>query len=173
MKTDILAPDEAALQKPKEGETAETLLRREGVFFFKNIAPILYLDAIAIRRETRKLVAAGQNPWQTMGVRKIWSHWLVRMKIFAPNYRNRLKKRWQPIPGSWDSNRLLEAEGVFKMADVARQLPSRDASIRRQAKISPHAWDVMGVWKDPESDLFWWTWPASALGSRACGTTEE
>jgi len=155
MNREVFAPDEAgSLQKPLANETAESLLKREGVFFLKDVAPVLDLNRAKFIRETQRLKGAGEDPWKVMGVRRIWNHWLVRMKVFAPYFQERLVRKWRRIPGHWDTNQLLSQSGIFRLADVVRRLPLNQSSIRNQAKTKPLDREVMGVWKDEENSVY-------------------
>jgi len=146
--------DELSLEKPEPGITAERLLRREAIFFLKDLVKPLGLDRLEIKRQVAKLEAEGKSAWETMGVRKVWDRWLVRMKVFAPYYRRHLIKDWRPIPSDWDGNRLLNERGVFKLAEVARKLPVNCEQLRHQAKVLAGARTVLGIWKDPVSGQF-------------------
>jgi len=150
----ILESDEMALKKPEAGMSAEALLRQEGVFFLKDVVRILNIDLAQIRKQAARLTADGANPWRVMGVRKVWNHWVVRMKVFAPDYRKTQKRKWQKVPNGWDGNRLMAETGVFKLSEVTKLLPMNTHQIRHQAKVNPGAKDIMGVWKDEEAGIF-------------------
>ncbi len=113
------ADETDALLRPAKNETAENMLGRKGVFFLKDVVKVLPLQARAAKKQAKQLKTQGLNPWVTMGLRKIWNHWLVRMSVFAPYCQEHLAMKWRAILEEWDANRLLRAKGVFKMAEVA------------------------------------------------------
>ena len=89
-----------------------------------------------------------------MGARKIWSHWLIRMKVFAPYYRRHLKPRILRLEKTVDANRLLQRNGRFFLTDVCRHLPFSAHQLRYQAKNNPNAKQDYGLWKDPKLNAF-------------------
>jgi len=150
----ILDPDEMNLKKPATDATEATLLKQDGVYFLKDVARVLDLDVLRLKREIKQVEANGGNPWNTIGLRKIWSHWMVRMKVFAPYYKTKQKRAWRTIPKEWDANRLLMEQGVFRLADVARRIPATNDQLRHQARKHPRAKEVLGIWKDAEFGIF-------------------
>jgi len=151
----VFAPDEmGGFQRPAVDETPESLLKREGVFFLKDVDKVLPLPGHVLKKHVQRLQAQGKDTWEIMGLRQIWNHWLVRMKTFAPYYRKRLAKAWLDVPEHWDPNQMLGEKGVFKLADVVKRLPVTNATIRHIAKTRPNAREEMGIWKDPASGNF-------------------
>ncbi len=150
----LFEEDELALRKPDPGVEPEALLSQDGVFFFKDVAPILGISNQEFRRQAQALTRQGQDTWAVMGARKVWSHWMVRMKVFAEYYRARLAPLWRRVPDDWDGNRLMAAKGVFLMCDVVRKIPFSPNQIRYKAKTLPDARRIMGVWKDPRAGAY-------------------
>ncbi len=146
----VFAEDERTLARVDPHSSAEQLLAREGVFFLKDIAKILEIDPVKFKRRATEIEARGQSTWRVMGARKIWNHWIVRMKAFAPYYRKHFSSRVRRIPAEWDGNTLLEQQGVFYLADVCRFIPFSTNQLRYQAKQNPNARHELGVWKDSE-----------------------
>ena len=64
--------------------TREDLLKQEGIFFLKDIVSLLDLNPAEVKRKARELEGRGKSAWEAMGIRKIWSCWIVRMRVFAP-----------------------------------------------------------------------------------------
>ena len=86
----VFSEDEMALSKVEKTWDAEELLAQEGIFFLKDILNKLGLDSVKVKRRARDIEKNGRNAWEVMGVRKIWTHWVVRMKVFAPYYSDHL-----------------------------------------------------------------------------------
>jgi len=155
MDQDTFLPDEnQPMMRPAEGETAQSLLaRREGVFWFKDVAAILGLSSAALKAEVKRIKDQGRDPWQVIGARKQWDRWIVRMKAFAPYYSERLRPKWRPLSPDWDGNRLLAERGIFRMGDVARRLPVTSSQLRHQARRRRSPEDI-GIWKDADLNIY-------------------
>ncbi len=144
----IFAQDELHLLTVSEDMDREAILATEGIFFFKDIAAILGLESTTLKEQVRALVAAGQSPWQVMGVRKIWHCWLVRMKLFAPYYRAHLQPHVASVQPGWDGNTLLEQDALFALNDVCHLFPITAEHLRYHARKNPSARSEIGVFKD-------------------------
>ena len=142
------------LSRPGRSETAESLLSKPGVYFFKDIRKRLSLKPDWLKKQVEMIRAAGGDPWETMGVRKLWQHWLIKMTVFAPYFRRHHRSSLKPIPEDTDGNALLEMEGVFPLADVARRLPFTASQLRHQAKQRANPRAECGIWKDEERGVF-------------------
>jgi len=153
-KKTVFAEDEAALARVDPEWTADQLLGREGVFFLKDVAKTLEIDPVKFKRRAREIRERGSSTWRVMGARKIWNHWIVRMKVFAPYYRRHFIPKVRRVPKDWTGNRLLQAEGVFYLAEVCRYIPFSTHQLRHQAKQNPKAREEYGVWKDVELGVF-------------------
>ena len=148
----LLEPDEMGLSQVDSSWTEPELLDQEGVFFLKNIAEILNLDSTKVKRTHRGIIEEGRDPYQVMGVKKIWNHWLVRMKVFGPYYREHIKSKFGLIPPDMDDpNEMLALPGVYALSKVTRLLPFTDAQLRYQAQKHPNPRETMGIWRDEES----------------------
>ncbi len=150
----LFQDDEQTLRKPDPGVDPEALLRQDGVYFLKDVVPILAISNKEFRSQVEALERQGQDVWAVMGARKVWRHWMVRMKVFADYYRAQLAPRWQSVPDEWDGNRLMSAKGVFRMSDVVRKIPFSANQIRHKAKTLPDARRIMGVWKDERASVY-------------------
>jgi len=150
----IFEDDELNLIQPHALWTREELLAKEGIFFLKDVADILELDSTRIKRRAIELRERGIAAWREMGVKKIWNHWVIRMKVFAPYYREHFRPLYRRIDKSWDANTLLEQEDVFLLADVVKLLPFTDHQLRYQAKKKPEARETIGIWKDEKLGQF-------------------
>ncbi len=150
----IFEQDELIVPKLNKSWDREDLLSQEGLFFFKDVAQLLQIEANAIKRIVDACAAAGQDPWLVVGVKKVWSHWLIRMKVFASVYRRELQPRYQAVSKHWDGNTLLRQQGVFLLTDVCRKIPFTAGQLRHQARQNPDAETELGIWKDAEIAVF-------------------
>lgn len=150
----IFEDDEMTLGTVDRSWTADELLEQECIFFLKDVVGSLGIDAYKVKRHCREMEKNGATPWEVMGVGKTWSHWIVRMKVFAPYYRKHLMPKAQRVPKTWDGNTLLQQKGVFYLTDVCNLIPFTTHQIRYQAKKNPESKAEFGVWKDQELQLF-------------------
>jgi len=150
----IFAKDEMKSRQVRTHWTPAELLREEGIFFLKDIARILELRSDRIKKTVRAMERAGKNPYRVMGVRKVWSHWMVRMSVFRKYYAEHLAPTIRRIRPEWNANRLLSETGRFLLADVCRLLPFTTHQLRYQAKTHANARIALGVWKDPDLGAF-------------------
>ena len=146
----IFKNDEFAILSPSENMSKKALLRQVGIFYLKDIVDHLGIDSAKIKHEYQKLQKQKIDPWEAMGARKIWSHWLIRMSTFAPYFQQHLEPRIQRIEGPIGANRVLNLEGLFYLTDVCRYLPFSASQLRYQAKTNPNSRQQWGTWKDEE-----------------------
>ena len=146
----VFKQDELQLVEVDPSWTAEDILGREGVFFLKDIAKPLKLEPVKVKHHAREILRRGSSPWEVMGARKIWNHWVLRMKLFAPYYRKHLISRVCEVQPEWDGNQLLEQSGTFYLTDVCRKIPFTSHQLRYQSKRERKSRQTIGIWKDPE-----------------------
>jgi len=132
----------------------DELLQQEGVFLLKNIGHRLGIDSVDIKKRAIAIRDSGKDPYSVMGCRKIWNHWFLRMKIFAPYYEQHLKPKVKKLNPCWDANALLKQKGVFALSDVCRLIPFSNHHFRYQVKKNQHAKTQMGVWKDNQEKIY-------------------
>ena len=150
----IFAPDEMKLKAVRHQWSAEELLSQDGVFFLKDIVAKIEVTSADIKKAVRVISESGRCPYQVMGVRKIWNHWAVRMKVFRGYYKDHLKPTVQRVKSGWNANQLLEQKGIFLLAEVCRLLPFNSHQLRYQVKQHTNAKRAYGVWKDPDLGYF-------------------
>ena len=150
----IFAEDEMTLMKVDKRWSPEELLAKNGIFFLKDVAKLLGLDSLKVIKKVRELEEQDESPWQIMGLRKIWSHWTVRMKVFAPYYEQHLKSKVRAIEEDWDGNVLLKQKGIFLLSEVCELIPFSTYQIRYQAKQNPNSQREYGIWKDKDINRF-------------------
>jgi len=154
MNQPIFASDEMTALKVEQDWTAEELLSQEGIFYLKDIADLLRINVPKLKAHVRQHQEEGKPVWDIMGVKRIWLHWIVRMKVFAPYYRaNFLPKDIGRITDH-DANTILQQKGLFYLTDVAKLIPFTAQQLRYQANKNPHSKKDMGVWKDPDLNSF-------------------
>ena len=150
----VFEQDVMEMIKVKSHWKPEDLLAREGLFLLKDIVKVLELEPFRVKKEALRLEEQGLSAWDVMGARKVWNHWVVRMKVFGPYYRGNLMPRIRKIPTGLDGNSLLREKGLFYLSDVCRLIPFTTHQIRYQAKRNPNAKGELGVWKDEEANAF-------------------
>lgn len=150
----IFAEDEFEVKRFNPRWSEEDLLEQEGLFFLKDVGKVLEIEQIKVKQKADELRMQGKSPYEVMGARKVWQHWMVRMKVFGPYYLKNLKPRVRQIKPQWNSNTLLIQKGVFRLSHVAKLLPFSAHQLRYQAKTHPSARSEMGVWKDPVLNAF-------------------
>ncbi len=150
----IWKEDEMELMSVNSRWTPEELFAREGVFFLKDVVKILSVDPVKVKKQARALRERGQDPWKAMGARKVWNHWIVRMKVFGPFYKEHLVSKIRALEPQWDGNTLLQQKGLFYLTDVCKLIPFATHQLRYQAKRTPDAEQKIGIYKDEEIHSF-------------------
>ena len=150
----IFEEDEMALCEVNPDWTAEDLLSQKSIFYLKDILKILYLDPVKVKRRANDLIKREESPWETMGVRKMWTHWIVRMSVFAPYYTKHLRSKVRPIDPDWDGNTLLKQDGLFLLTSVCKLIPFSAHQLRYRAKTNPNAPEEYGIWKEDDLNAF-------------------
>ena len=150
----IFEPDEMKLKAVNRNWSTEELLAQEGVFFLKDFVSKIELTSAHVKKEARKIAASGRSPYQIMGARKVWNHWVVRMKVFQKYYQKHLAPAFRHVKPGWNGNQLLQQEGIFLLAEVCRLLPFNSHQLRYQAKKHDNARKALGIWKDEDLGSF-------------------
>lgn len=150
----VFAEDEMSLGSVDPRWTDEELLSSPGIYFLKDVIKTLRLDPIQVKKKARECQKQLLSSWQEMGVKKVWNHWVVRMRVFSRFYRSYLVPKVRRIEPDWDGNRLLKEKGLFLLAEVCKHIPFGTHQLRYRAKKNPDARAEMGVWKDPELNAF-------------------
>ncbi len=150
----IFAEDEMALSEVSSDWSAEELLSHKSIFYLKDILEILQLDPVKVKRKANDLKKKGQSPWEIMGVRKMWTHWIVRMSIFAPYYRDHLRSKVKPVDPNWDGNTLLKQDGLFLLTAVCKLIPFSAHQLRYRAKTNDNSREEYGIWKETDLNAF-------------------
>jgi len=145
----VFNPDEMELKSVDPEWTEEELLDQEGIFFLKDVAAKLQIHPQEFKKHAKELENKGNNPWEKMGIRKTWTHWQVRMKVFGPYFRAWHLPRINKVKEDWDGNTLLSQKGQFYLSDVCEKIPFSTHQIRHQIRKSENPGDEYGVWKDP------------------------
>ncbi|MDJ0840978.1 MAG: hypothetical protein QNK37_30990 [Acidobacteriota bacterium] len=145
----VFNADEMELKAVEPDWTEEELLNQEGIFFLKDVAAKLDLHPQEFKKHAKELENQGKNPWQVMGIRKTWTHWQVRMKVFGSYFRSWHLPRIHKVQENWDGNTLLSQKGQFYLSDVCGKIPFSTHQIRHQIRKSEDPASEYGVWKDP------------------------
>ncbi len=151
---EVFAEDEMSLRSVDPHWSGEELLSRPGIYFLKDVVKILQLDPVHVKKRARECQKKLLSSWQEMGVKKVWNHWVVRMRVFSRYYRRYLVPKVRRIEADWDGNRLLKEKGLFLLSEVCKHIPFGTHQLRYRAKKNPDAKKVMGIWKDGELNAF-------------------
>ena len=133
----IFDQDEMAIISVDSRWMPETLLNKKGIFFLKDIITVLPISGRGVVRLAQKINEAGGDAYASMGVRKIWKHWAVRMTVFAPYYRANLIPLVQRVKSEWTGNQLFSQRGLFYLSDVCQKIPFQAHQIRHQIRSKP------------------------------------
>lgn len=150
----IFAPDEMEFREVSGRWSAQDLLKQDGIFFLKDVVSLLEIDTVQVKKHTTQLREKGRDPFAIMGVRKVWSNWMVRMKVFAPYYRQHMISAVRKVGRDWDANTLIHQKGWFYLTAVCPLLPFSVHQIRYQAKKAAKSREEIGVWKHAELKNF-------------------
>ena len=144
----IFEADEMELRSISPEWTAEELLSQEGIFYLKDVVGMLQLSTADFKKKAADLEHAGESPWETMGLRKAWTHWIVRMKKFGEFIGSNAMPNIHEIDPQWDANQLLSQKGQFYLTDVCDRIPFSAHQIRYQVRENNSSRSDFGVWKD-------------------------
>ncbi|CAM2069899.1 hypothetical protein SCOR_31270 [Sulfidibacter corallicola] len=150
----IFAEDEMELSEVDPQWDSDTLLNQRSIFYLKDVVGLLKLDPLKVKRRAGDLLKREENPWHVMGVRKMWTHWVVRMAVFAPYYRQHFKSKIVAVDPAWNGNLLLQQRGLFLLTAVCKLIPFSPHQLRYRAKKNPDAKTEYGIWKDPDLNAF-------------------
>ena len=152
--SNIFEPDELNKVSPKGDWTLEKILSTKGIFHFKNITKILGLTNTRLNHEYNVILKNGTDPYREMGVKKVWNKWVIRMLVFAPYYKDHLKKAFDPVPKGWDANTVVRQKlGVYRLIDICNLLPLTYSQVRRQARKMTDPKTEIGIWKDTDEKV--------------------
>ncbi|MCB1049531.1 MAG: hypothetical protein H6510_12415 [Acidobacteria bacterium] len=146
----IFDQDEMGLLPVDPNKSTDELLNLQGVFYLKDVARHLDINSQDLKRKAKELEVKGESPWEVMGIRKTWSHWIVRMSKFSPYFRKFMLPKLATVQDEWDTNEMLNQKGVFYLSDVCTKLPFTVHNIKYQVRRNPKSRDLYGVWKDPD-----------------------
>lgn len=143
----VFESDEMQLLNVNLEWSEEELLGKEGIFFLKDIVRFFGLNSSQLKARAKALNQESGNAWKVIGIRKQWSHWIVRMKVFAPYFRKNLISNICKIDETWDGNTLLKQQGIFPLTEVCKYIPFSPHQIRYQVRKFEDSKERFGVWK--------------------------
>lgn len=125
-------------------------LKKEGIFYLKDVANKLEVPSAEIKKMALALEKKGGSgtAWEQMGVRKTWTHWIVRMTVFSKFFESMATTRIRRVSSVWDGNTLLAQKGRFFLTEVCEKIPFTPDQIRYQARHNPDSQKEFGVWKE-------------------------
>ncbi len=146
----IFDKDEMSLKSIDPNISSDELLNTEGVYYLKDVAKLLEIAPHDLKRRAHTFEDKGRDPWEIMGVRKTWSHWIIRMTRFSPYFRKFMLPRLNAVESKWDSNEMLAQKGIFYLSEVCEKLPLTPHHIKYQVRRNKKSREQFGVWKDIE-----------------------
>ena len=137
----LYAPVELHLVTLGEQDSVETILQTAGIAWLKDIAAPLNVHPDWVKQRSRQYA----HPWKEMGVRKLWTHWLVRLLVFRKWYAANVL-RCDAVDPNWDGNTLLRQKGkTFRLADIKGLVPFALHQLRYRARSNPRSAEEMGI----------------------------
>lgn len=125
----------------------EELLETNAMFYLSEITSILNVSITTILGIKEKISRQGESPYSVMGVVKLFENYQVRMKVFAPFYREYIEVLSSRLPEGADVNEVLRQTGTYKLSEVIRYLPFSAYQIRQDMRGCPHPEAEMGVFR--------------------------
>jgi len=145
----VFESDEMKLASVDPNWSEEDFLEQEGIFYLKDVASKLEIPSSEIKKRALALEKKGNSAWLKMGVRKTWTHWIVRMTVFSKYFETLAPSRIRRVDSNWDANFLMAQKGRFFLSDVCEKLPFTADQIRYQARHNTKSKQEFGVWKEP------------------------
>ena len=150
----VFGGDEMKFCVPEPNSSPEEILATEGIFYLKSLRGPLNLDTGLVLKKVRSVKKEGKRAYDTLGVSKLWGHWIVRMKVFAQFYRTHSLQRLTKIDDDWDGNDLLAKKGIFLLIHVCNYLPISYRQMRYRVHKEPNSRKIYGVWRDNEFNRY-------------------
>ena len=145
----VFQQDEMRLCTVKPEWTEEELLGQEGIFYLKDVTNKLKISSADLKKKANEVNRAGNNAWETMGIRKTWTHWILRMTVFRDFFKKQEPHRIRRVEAHWDANEMFSQKGRFFLTEVCEKIPFTPHQIRYQVRGNQNARREFGVWKDP------------------------
>ncbi|MCB1044471.1 MAG: hypothetical protein KDC35_16125 [Acidobacteria bacterium] len=150
VKRKIFDPIEMELRDVPDDMTPDELLAEDGIYLMNPVCKKLGIDSADLRKKAKEMLSEGKSAWQEMGVRKILSVWVIRMKNFAPYFESDKFFKILKVNNKWDGNELLTKKGLFYLTDVCRKIPFTPHQFRHQVRQNPKSRKEYGVWWDDD-----------------------
>jgi len=150
----ILLLEEDEIRSPEPDWDRSTLLRKQGIFFLRDILDILELEENQIATIVRGQELAGRDPWSTVGVRRIWNRWHVQMPTFALYYQRHIQPPHERVPEGWDANTVIAETGVYRLTSICRLIPYAEHQIKARIRLFDDPRSESGIWFDQYADVW-------------------
>ena len=134
--------------------TADVLLRQRGLFYLKDVVPVLGLNQGSLIWQKNHLLSIGKKPIEVMGLNKMLSRWYVWMPLFEIYLRESRGFEIKVVDLTWSVDELLGQQGVFRLNDVAMILPLTASTIQKRARANADARAQFGAWKDLKEQTY-------------------
>ena len=146
----VFGDDERTLIQHPTGETAEELFAQEGVMYLKDVCRALKASIPEIKWLSGTINDNGGDSWTQIGVRKAWTHWIVRISVFREWFHRPDTIIVHTVDRSWSTATLLSQTGYFSLREVCTKIPFNHQEVRSQAQQNPNTRIEYGVWKDED-----------------------
>ena len=134
--------------------TADVLLRQRGLFYLKDVVPVLGLNHGILIWQKNHLISIGQNPTEVMGLNMLLSRWYVCMPLFEIYLRESRGFEIKAVDLTWELDELLGQQGVFRLNEVVKILPLTVSPIHTRARENADARAEFGVWRDTQEKTY-------------------
>lgn len=140
-------PDERKLEVPDPKWSKDNLLGQKALFYLKDVGKFLDFDwtLVKIYCERQKI---DQNIWETMGLARLYSHWIVKMARFSIWYRASIFSKIRKPDPSWTIEELLAQQDHFFLADITKALAI--FINLRTVYDNPKPYKERGIWRAKE-----------------------
>lgn len=142
----LFEPDEQHLINRPSLDKDE-LLSTNAMFFLSEITSILGISTTTILGIKEKITRAGDNPYSVMGIVKVFENYQIRMKVFAPFYRENLEILNASLPKQAGVNEILQLTGTYKLSEVIKHLPFSPYQVRQYINHCDDPEQEMGAFK--------------------------
>jgi len=154
MDNPIFSPSELEIRKPDSSWTCEDILGASGLFYLKDISRKLRINTYIVARFYREQGSANSVFWVKYGIRKIWTHWVVKMEVFANTYEEHLKPEFERIDKYKSKKELLTSNKVFQATDVCRVFSFHRGRLRQILLNKSSDRIDIGVWKSLRHNVY-------------------
>ena len=122
--------NDAELKGIPESWGALDILKYDGLVYLRQITQRLCFQEETAIEKAKTLEEAGCAMWEDLGIRKVWTFWVVNMPLFKKIYL-RYFFPYQQVRDEWQPGQLLVEDGPFLLDHVCAKLPPKKAALLR------------------------------------------